>query len=70
MNVFTFVQKLITEARKFTVAAVGAVAVFVPFVAHFDPSATRVWAEIVAVLTALGVYHIPNASAPKAARRR
>ncbi len=57
--------KFARRARKFLVAAVGALAVIVA--AGILPEPAKSWAvAALAVATALGVYRVPNAPAPRA----
>jgi uncharacterized membrane protein len=49
--------------RKLFVAIVGGVALFVPEVAGLEGDAASVYDGIVAILTAFGVFRVPNAPA-------
>ena len=62
-----FLKSLLAEARKFTTAAVGALAVILPLVLGASGAWVHYFQEAVAVLTAVGVYVVPNGSSAPAA---
>ena len=63
------VVHLLTDARKFTAAAVGTVTLVVPIVFGAGSSFVSDWAVVVAILTTVGVYVVPNARRATPARR-
>lgn len=46
--------------RKLLVAVVGVVALFVPEVAGMEDEATNIYDAVVSILTAFGVWRVPN----------
>ena len=52
----------LAEARKFTVTIIGAAGVILPLVLGASGAWVHYFQSAVAVLTALGVYVVPNAS--------
>jgi hypothetical protein len=51
--------------RKLIVVAVGLAATFIPELAGFDDDAGELFDLVIAVLTAFGVYRVPNAIDPE-----
>lgn len=54
----------LARIRKALVAGLGLAAILVPRLAGIEGDAVAIFDSVVAILTAVGVYRVPNAPAP------